>query len=233
MSINVLAFNCFKTDVHGVTSTLLNHFVDGMKSAGADVQVLCTENLNIEQCKACTEDPNFESNGTCRITDDMQTIYPMLLKSDIWIFATPNSPYSINKNLLKLLDRLEPLFEPCISFTNGTTVKYKECTGKVALLSASDEWDITAFDNLIEHFDSTSILFGREFVGSVLRSHAWALNTNVLENKETTSILNSVYQAGKELIELGKFNDETLQKVNQELVSHKSILNQLNNIVAS
>lgn len=233
MSINVLAFNCFKTDTNGATGKLLNTFIEGMKEAGADVEVVCTENLKIEKCNACTEDPSFVSNGTCRIVDDMQDIYPLLRESDIWIFATPNQPYSINKNLIRLLDRLEPLFDPCITFTNGTTESHKSCNGKVVLLSASDEWDITAFDNLIEHFESTSLLFGREFIGSVLRTHAWAMNTQVLNHRETEDILNSVKTAGKELIQNGKFNPSTLARVNQELVSKQSILNQLNNIVAS
>ncbi len=233
MSINVLAFNCFKKDTNGATGLLLNTFIEGMREAGAEVEVVCTENLIIEKCNACTEDPAFVSEGNCRIVDDMKEIYPLLKKSDIWIFATPNQPYAINKNLIRLLDRLEPLFDPCITFTNGTSSAHKNCNGKVVLLSASDEWDITAFDNLIEHFDSTSLLFGREFVGSVLRSHAWAMNTQVLNNRETENIINSVKIAGKELIQLGKFNPLTLEKVNQELVSQQSILNQLNNIAAS
>jgi len=225
MSINVQVFNCSPNEANGYTEKILNPLLEGMKKAGASIDKYYTHRMNIEKCRACTEDVSFQSPGECNIVDDMKYIYPKLRESELWVFASPNYPKGINSSLIKLLDRLEPLFEPFANQTNGTKLPVKnKFKGKILLVSTCSQFEFGSFKSLIEHIESFSLLFGREFAGSILRPHSWTLNTGELLSSSINILNSSLNNAGAELIETGRIKEETVKSVNKNLISKKSFL---------
>lgn len=231
MSINVLAFNCSQNEQDGNTARILNPLLEGMKNAGANIELFYTNRLQIEKCRACTEDPAFISPGECMIVDDMKYIYPKMRAADIWIFASPNYKSSTNSALFKLLDRLEPLFDPFSGHTNGNSLNIidKSKKGKILLVSTDNDFEKSSFDSLIQHMESISLLFGREFIGSILRPHAWTLKATDLFKKKINEILSKVEQAGSDIIKTGTLEAPLSNAIKADIVSRNAFILELVN----
>jgi len=225
MSINVLAFNCSPNEENGNTAKILNHLLDGMKGQGASVELYYTQRLTIDKCQGCTENPEFSSTGECIIVDDMKYLYPKMRNADIWIFASPNYNNTINTSLLTLFDRLEPLFEPFTTHTNGNSSNNNNSAKrKMLLISTGNQFDYKSFQKLTDHVESLSHLFNREFLGAIVRQHAWILNDHEILPTAIEKYFTDIYNAGVEIIQKGKLPKTTLKKLNKDLITKKSFL---------
>ena len=225
MSINVLAFNCSQNENNGNTARILSPLLEGMSKAGANVELFYTNRLNIEICRACTEDSSFVSAGECLIVDDMKYIYPKMRAADIWIFASPNYRSNNNSSLSKLLDRLEPLFDPFHPNLNGSALKIpNRIPGKVLLVSTDNDLDRNAFNDLINTMEQVSLLFGRELIGSILRPHAWTIQATDLFQKKIDDLIKNLNKAGEEIILTGTMSQNTLNLINADIISRHSFI---------
>ncbi len=85
---HVLAINSSPKRAKSNTSLILNPFLDGIKEAGAEVELFYTRDLKI---KPCTGEFNcwVKHPGECYQQDDMKQLYPKLKEADILVFATP------------------------------------------------------------------------------------------------------------------------------------------------
>jgi len=90
---------------YGDTDTLADHFVRGMEETGDhEVTHFIPIDMNIAHCRACMECMKGEG---CVIQDDMQAVYPALLKADVVVIATPMFWGYMTSQLKTLFDRLE------------------------------------------------------------------------------------------------------------------------------
>ena len=91
----------------GNTDLLLDAALDGARSAGAEVEKIVVDKLNISPCRehyGCLED------GNCIIRDDMDALYPKLLDADGIVVASPMFFYGITAQLKALIDRGQALW---------------------------------------------------------------------------------------------------------------------------
>jgi multimeric flavodoxin WrbA len=72
----------------GNSATLANEIIRGAESEGANVETVRLHGMDISPCQACYACQKKDSKG-CAIDDEMQTIYPKLLKHDTWVIASP------------------------------------------------------------------------------------------------------------------------------------------------
>lgn len=86
--MKVLAINSSSQMGKGNTAQILNPFLEGMKEAGAKVEIYYTQKLNIKPCTGIFQ-CWYKTPGKCYINDDMQMLYPKLRKADIWVFTIP------------------------------------------------------------------------------------------------------------------------------------------------
>lgn len=71
------------------TGLMLNHLIDGMREAGADVDIVHLREKNIKNCVGCFFCMT-KTRGKCVLKDDMtEDLFPKWLKSDLVIYATP------------------------------------------------------------------------------------------------------------------------------------------------
>jgi len=85
--MDVLAINGSPHMNEGNTAKILNPFLEGLKEAGANVELIYSWKLNIEPCSgdmSCW----FVNPGTCAKDDDMKTILPKIKKR----FSSPPAP---------------------------------------------------------------------------------------------------------------------------------------------
>ncbi len=95
----------------GNTALVLNPFLEGMKEAGAEVEVLYTKRLSINPCQGdyiCW----LKTPGKCIHEDDMEMVLPKLAGADIWVFATPVYVDGMSGPMKNFIDRMLPLVEP-------------------------------------------------------------------------------------------------------------------------
>ncbi len=91
---------------NGNTAALLDSLIKGMKSAGnRDNEYIFLHEKNIRPCNGCDACKKDNTQG-CVIKDDMQEIYPLIVKSDLIILATPIYWWSVTAQMKLLIDRL-------------------------------------------------------------------------------------------------------------------------------
>jgi len=66
----------------------LDPVLDGMREAGAEVQVYYTKRLNILPCQG-EYNCQIKTPGKCFLKDDMEMLLPKFAEANIQIFATP------------------------------------------------------------------------------------------------------------------------------------------------
>lgn len=88
----------------GNSNTLANQIVKGAESAGAIVESVYLHGMDISPCNACYACQKKDSKG-CAIDDDMQAIYPKLVKSDTWVIASPVYWFNMSAQTKLFMDR--------------------------------------------------------------------------------------------------------------------------------
>ena len=88
----------------GNSSTLAARISRGAKSAGAEVETLFLQDLKISPCRGCDTCQKHDSKG-CAIKDEMQEIYPKLIKADAWVIASPVYWFTMSAQTKIFMDR--------------------------------------------------------------------------------------------------------------------------------
>jgi multimeric flavodoxin WrbA len=88
----------------GNSSALAARISRGAKSAGAEVETVFLQALDINPCRGCDTCQKDDSKG-CAIKDDMQRIYPKLIRSDAWVIASPVYWFNMSAQTKIFMDR--------------------------------------------------------------------------------------------------------------------------------
>ena len=91
----------------GNTDLLLDSFLRGVKEGGGEYEKLFISDLDISPCRECLD---CEEDGECVISDDMQSVYRKLLKSDKIVLASPSFFYGFPAQMKALIDRGQALW---------------------------------------------------------------------------------------------------------------------------
>jgi len=104
----------------GNSSLLADQLVEGARSSGAEVEVIILQNLNIQACTACDACLEAPENG-CILEDDMQVLYPKLLRADAIAIATPIYWFTMSAQTKLFIDRWYALESPQGNALKGKT----------------------------------------------------------------------------------------------------------------
>ena len=88
----------------GNSATLAAQISRGAKSSGAELETLFLQDLEISPCRGCDTCQKPDSKG-CAIKDDMQEIYPKLIKANAWIIASPVYWFTMSAQTKIFMDR--------------------------------------------------------------------------------------------------------------------------------
>ena len=218
--MKVVSINSSPLGDKGHTAMILTPFLEGMKDAGAEVIHYLAKDLKINPC--CGQFTCSIKNIDCIQKDDMNEIHPHLLEAEIWVFATPLYISGMSGPMKIFIDRmLIPWGDTYVVFKDGRShhpMRKKHENGKVVLVSSCAYWELENFDLLIEHMKEFCFHAEREFLGSILRPHSPIMKFMQDAKEKLEEIKNAAYNAGKQVIENGKFKSEILKKISQPLV---------------
>lgn len=217
--MKVLALNSSpRTGGQSKTELMLNHLVQGMREAGAEVEVVNLREKNIEYCIGCytcwTKTP-----GKCLHNDDMTNeLFPKWIDSDLAVYATPLYNFTLNAEMKAFMERTLPFMEPFFEQRkNRSAHTLRHTPPDAVVLSVAGFIEMSVFDQLSSYFQ---FLFGRNrLMAEIYRPGAESLSRD--ENKKK-SILAATVQAGRELMDAQRISAETLNKIQQPIVDFET-----------
>lgn len=216
----VFAINGSPRMEKGNTALLLGAFLEGMKEAGAAVDVFYAKHLNVKPCLGEFHCWN-EKPGECITQDSMQSVYAKLRNADVFVLATPVY-IPLPGEMQNFVNRLCPLIDPILEFRDGRTrprlrdgVKIR----KIVLVSTSGWWETGNMDTVLRIAEELAKDVGQELAAALLRPHAHLMK----ENKEKAKvILDAAKQAGIQLIKEGRISKKLLETISQPLISEEA-----------
>ena len=88
--------------VGGNTELLVAKVLEGAASAGADVEQVALNTLDVRGCQGCEACRKLKH---CRLEDDMQPLYDKILESDALVLGTPIYYWGPSAQLKAFIDR--------------------------------------------------------------------------------------------------------------------------------
>jgi len=232
--MKVLALNSSpRTGGESKTELMLNYLVEGMRSAGAEVEVIDLREKKVNNCAGCfscwTKTP-----GTCIHKDDMtQELFPKWLESDLAVLASPLYHFTVNAEMKTFIERTLPVLEPFFLQHNGRT--HHPLRGqppKTVILSVAGLPDESVFDLLSSW--ANFIYDGRNpdektLVAEIYRPMAEALTIPYFRDI-AADILDATQQAGREIASSMHVCEETMARVKQPMVDDPATYLELGNL---
>ncbi|TFG27657.1 flavodoxin family protein [Candidatus Thorarchaeota archaeon] len=102
--MKILAFNASPRKSQGTTDVILEAFIKGAKSVGADVEKHHVVDLDIGGCRGCFN-CWWITPGKCIQRDDMDKLLPAITDADVMILGTPIYGRNVTHYLQKLMER--------------------------------------------------------------------------------------------------------------------------------
>jgi len=224
--MKVLAFNSSPMMDKGNTALILNPFLEGMREAGAEVELFYTKKLKINPCQGefnCW----LKTPGKCWQKDDMDMLRPKLGEADVWVLATPLYVDGMTGPMKNLIDRIIPLVQPFFELRDDH-IRHpaREGTkrGKTVLVSNCGFWEMDNFDALLVHMKALCKNGNREFAGALLRPQGPALRPMMEMGAPVNDVVEAAKEAGRQLVRDGKMSTETLNTVSRELMSREDYI---------
>jgi multimeric flavodoxin WrbA/putative sterol carrier protein len=202
------------------TEILLDCLVQGMREAGAEVEVINLQKKKIRYCSGCftcwTKTP-----GLCIHKDDMtKEIFPKLLACDLCVLATPLYQYTVNALMKTFIERTLPASQPFFIFKDGVTrhpPRYE--MPKIAVISVAGFPEESVFDQLKSY---VHFLFRDRLAAEIYRTSAEMLRTGSSHPK-IKDILEATVQGGKELAEFKMISPETMARIHNSITDFEEM----------
>ncbi|MFC1884903.1 NAD(P)H-dependent oxidoreductase [Thermodesulfobacteriota bacterium] len=211
------------------TELMLDHLIEGMREAGAEVEKVNLREKKIKNCVGCftcwTKTP-----GQCIQKDDMTLeIFPKLQESDLVVNATPLYYHFMNAAMSKFRERTLPLIQPFFEQDDDgkTFHPLRNRVPGAVWLSVCGFPDESEFDALSDYLNRT-LHKDAKIVAEIYRPSAEALTDLIIE-KKANDVLDATKQAGRELVESMKISPETMERITQPLVD-KELFTKMGNM---
>jgi multimeric flavodoxin WrbA len=226
--MKVLALNSSARVGKGsITELMLDHLVRGMRDAGAEVEVVNLKDKKIKTCIGCftcwTKTP-----GVCVHQDDMtKELYPKWIESDLCVYGTPLFIHTVNATLKRFLERILPVLQPFFENHNGRWHHpMRHRPPRAVVLSVAGFAGDSAFTALKDY---VRFLWGDidALAGEIYR-HSSHLIARRLDLRG--DILEATAQAGRELIQAGGIEPETLARITRPVIEPEAFIS-LGNMV--
>lgn len=164
----------------GNSAVLAEHIAQGAESAGAQVETVYINRLDISPCQACQGCQKEGAKG-CVVDDDMQQLYPKISAADAIVYASPVYWFTVSAQIKKVMDR-------CYAFGAN---RYQDLAGKkvaVAMSFGDADVFVSGCVNALRTFQDICGYTQMKMVGAVYGSASEAgeivSNTDLMDQAE-------------------------------------------------
>ena len=138
---------------NGNTEILVDAFIKGVRKSSNQITKIKLSQLKINGCTDCKH--CFTHDGECIQRDGMDSIYPMLRKADMIVFASPIYYYGFSSQIKAVIDRLYA----------GTEKKFPITS--CALIAVYADTDTILCEPLIAHYKAFTNFLEWEDMGII------------------------------------------------------------------
>lgn len=112
----------------GQTARAANAFLEGVREAGGECDIIFLPPMHIERCRQCENDGwgICRSEGRCIIDDDLASVADEIRGADAVVFATPVYWSDLSESLQAFLNRLR---RTCIADSGRAGIEGKPAVG--------------------------------------------------------------------------------------------------------
>ncbi|PKN17754.1 MAG: hypothetical protein CVU71_15095 [Deltaproteobacteria bacterium HGW-Deltaproteobacteria-6] len=220
--MKVLAVNSSaRTGDVSKTEIILDYLLQGMREAGAEVEIVELRKKKIRYCIGCytcwTKTP-----GVCIHKDDMtQEILPKYLESDLVILATPLFHYTVNAMMKTFIERTLPMALPFFEKRDGVTRHpYRHKAPPVAVLSVAGFPEESVFDALKYY---VNFLFREQRLVAEIYRPSSEMFTRSSSSKKMSDIREALIQGGRELVSSMKISPETMDRIKKPITDFEEM----------
>jgi multimeric flavodoxin WrbA/putative sterol carrier protein len=228
--MKVLALNSSpRGEGQSKTGLMLDHLVQGMRDAGAEVEAVDLRKKTIRNCIGCftcwTKTP-----GLCIHKDDMSLeLFPKFIESDLVVYGTPLYHFTVNAAMKAFIERTLPALQPFFEESGEATLHpYRHAFPKAVVLSVAGFPESSVFNQLSSW---VRFVFGlsNSLVAEIYRPAAESMTIPLLKHK-TAQILEATRKAGQEIVQSMRVSEETLATVTQDLAKNKDGFRKMGNL---
>jgi multimeric flavodoxin WrbA len=212
--MKITAFNGSPAAAESNTNVIVEAFLEGARSAGAETENIFLISKNIHHCMGCFS-CWFKTPGKCFMDDEMQELLDKYRKSDIVCFATPVYTWNVTAALKNFVDRLVPLKSPILVNQNDSFDLEDSIpkTQQFVVIANSGFPGGNNFETMREVFKSCNpILEIYRNCGRLLRIKDEKIKQIV------DDYLEYVKQAGYEITTQGKISEDTRINLEKDLM---------------
>lgn len=123
----------------GNTDILVDWFLKGAKSAGADTEKIYLYDCTINPCQGCYKNCWITPNDCIRFNDDMPQLIKKVITSDLTLFASPVYMASFTAQLAAFFERCIPVMNVDLKEMKILENKFKGKKTVIALVQDSPD----------------------------------------------------------------------------------------------
>lgn len=195
------------------TEMILQEFLKGAESRGAECETIYLKEKKINPCTGCNI-CWIKTPGVCIVNDDMTDLLYRVRECDILVYATPLYNYNMTSLLKRFQERLHPLIDPHL-VKDGELYRHPRRFEKpryMVLISTCGLPNVCHFEGLHQIFRQIEWSNQIRLVGELLMPAADLLKKESL--RETFSInLQASYRAGIEVVSEGKVSKKVEDQI--------------------
>lgn len=231
--MRITAFNGAMRGRRSITNKLVQVFLEGARSEGAETENVFLVQKRIKHCLGCLA-CWLKTPGKCVQKDDMAELLDLYLASDMVVIATPVYVDNVTGLMKDFIDRLvpvtDPRFEPDEDGETRHLKRYDRYPGIIALSSCGFPEQ--------SHFQVLGLLFKRiarnmnaELVAEIYRGAAGLLEA---DDPGLASIVGPYMDllrgAGAEIARTGKLSQQTAGELDRQWVPTELYNEQVNKV---
>lgn len=225
--MKITTFNSSPRGRKSNTNKLVEAFLAGAKTAGAEVESILLVKKKIKHCMGCLHcwvvDP-----GRCIIKDDMAELIEKAVQSDIMVMATPLYADNVSGIMKNFMDRMLPMLDPRFEIDEkgvGRHVKRYEKLPNIVALSNCGLPEPEQFQVLRLLFRRLTRNMQSELTGEIYRASGPLLEfDHPMINPLNEEYLKNVRLAGEEIVATGKISGDTQKNLDRQLVPTEMFL---------
>jgi multimeric flavodoxin WrbA/putative sterol carrier protein len=200
------------------TDILLQEFLKGAQSQGAETETIYLKEKEIHSCIGCYT-CWAKTPGVCVFKDDMLELLEKVKGCDILVYATPLYNFNVTSLMKAFQERLLPLLDPHL-IKAGEAYRHPQryvVNRKMVLISTCGFPEVSHFDGLRQVFHHMERNGGVPIIGELLMPGGELLKQQGIQ-ENVQGALQKAFQAGIEVIRDGRVSGATEAQIQRPLL---------------
>ena len=210
------------------TEILLQEFLKGARSAGAETETIYLREKKIQPCVGCFT-CWVKTPGVCIFRDDMPSLLEKVRDCQILVYAFPLYNYNMTAMTKAFQERLLPLVDPHF-VKAGEAYRHPPryaVDRKMVLISNCGFPEVSHFEALRQVFRHMERSGGVPLVGELLMPAGQLLQVEALKN-QVQAVLHAAHRAGVEVAREGRVSPETEAEIRRPILPPEQLAEMAN-----